>query len=90
MSFFKSMLQDGENNSWSSKRIITFIAFLLCALAFCCNLFLKYTVEEYMFQGMMMVVIAGLGVTVTEKFATKNYSKTSTVTSLPKQHDREI
>ena len=43
-----------------------------------------------MFQGMMMVVVAGLGVTVTEKFATKNYSKTSTVTVLPKQHDREI
>ena len=84
------MLQDGENNSWSSKRIITLIAFLLCALAFCCNLFFKYTVEEYMFQGMMMVVVAGLGVTVTEKFATKNYSKTSSVTPLPKQFDREL
>jgi len=90
MSFLKSMLQDGENNSWSSKRIITLIAFLLCALAFCCNLFFKYTVEEYMFQGMMMVVVAGLGVTVTEKFATRNYSKTSSVTPLPKQFDREL
>ena len=90
MNFLKSMLQDGENNSWSSKRIITLIAFLLCALAFCCNLFFKYTVEEYMFQGMMMVVVAGLGVTVTEKFATRNYSKTSSVTPLPKQFDREL
>lgn len=86
------MLQDGDNGTWSSKRIITFLAFIFCSIAFFANMFFGYDVKQYMFEGMMMVAIAGLGVTVTEKFATnRSYSsKTYGGKPLPKQEDREL
>ena len=67
----KSMLADGENGSISSKRVITFVATLLVAMAFVANLFWKLTVEEFMYSSMMTIVLAGLGTTVAEKFAPK-------------------
>lgn len=69
MSFFKSMLQDGSDGTWSSKRIVTFLAFIFCSIAFFANLFFNLEVNEYMFEGMIFIAIAGLGVTVTERFA---------------------
>lgn len=67
----KSMLADGENGSISSKRVITFMACFLVGLAFVANLFWDVTIEEFMYQSMMMIVVAGLGTTVAEKFAPK-------------------
>ncbi len=74
MTFFKSLLQDGEDGTWSSKRVITFLAFVFCSIAFFANLFFNFEVNEYMFEGMMFIAIAGLGVTVTERFADKKSS----------------
>jgi len=68
----KSMLSDGVNGSVSSKRVITFLATFLVALAFVLNLFLDLTVEQFMYDSMMMIVVAGLGTTVAEKFAKKS------------------
>ena len=67
----KSMLSDGVNGSISSKRVITFLATTLVALAFVLNLFWDLTVEQFMYDSMMMIVVAGLGTTVAEKFAKK-------------------
>lgn len=67
----RSMLSDGINGSVSSKRVITFLATTLVALAFLLNLFLDLTVEQFMYDSMMMIVVAGLGTTVAEKFAKK-------------------
>jgi len=67
-----SMLSDGTNNSISSKRVITFIAFLLCGMAFCVDLFTPFTVTANLFDSMMYIVIAGLGFTASEKFAKKD------------------
>lgn len=67
----KSMFSDGINGSLSSKRVITFIATFLVSLAFLLNLFFGLTVEQFMFDSMMMIVVAGLGTTVAEKFAKK-------------------
>ena len=75
MKFFKSMLSDGKDGSWSSKRVVTFLAFIFCSIAFFANLFFKLEVHEYMFEGMMMIAIAGLGVTVTERFADRKYGE---------------
>jgi len=66
-----SMLSDGTNNSISSKRVITFLAFLLCGMAFCVDLFTPLTVTQSLFDSMMYIVIAGLGFTASEKFAKK-------------------
>ena len=65
------MLADGSNNSVSSKRVITFLAFLLCAAAFLVDLLTPYKVQSHLFDSMMYIVIAGLGFTASEKFASK-------------------
>lgn len=67
----KSMISDGVNGSISSKRVITFMATSLVALAFVLNLFWDLDVDQNMYDSMMMIVIAGLGTTVAEKFAKK-------------------
>lgn len=69
--FLKSMLADGVDGSVSSKRVVTFIAFLLCAVGFLANLFGGFKIDEFIFNAMMYIVIAGLGFTGLEKFAPK-------------------
>jgi hypothetical protein len=65
------MLQDGLDGTVSSKRVITFLAFLLCAIAFLANLFFGYKIDSFMYESMSYIVMAGLGVTVAEKFSSK-------------------
>lgn len=66
------LLSDGHNGTLSSKRVVTFLAFILCAIAFVANLFWGFEVKEYMFESMIYLAMVGLGVTVTEKFAPIN------------------
>jgi Co/Zn/Cd efflux system component len=89
------MLQDGVDGSWSSKRVVTFLAFIFCSIAFFANMFFGVEVKEYMFEGMMVIAIAGLGVTVTERFADKKsssnkYNNNIRGTPLPRYHQEEI
>jgi len=72
MEFIKSMLADGVNGTISSKRVVTFIAFLLCALEFVCELFYGLDVKPQILDAMMYIVLAGLGFTASEKFAKKD------------------
>jgi hypothetical protein len=67
--FLFSLLSDGSNGSWSSKRVVTFLAFVLCSTAFLTNLFWGKTITPALFDGMMYIVVAGLGFTASEKFA---------------------
>ena len=64
MSVLKSMLQDGIDGSWSSKRTITFLAFLLLATGFVAEMFFEKNVNPTTYEYMI-----GLGVTASEKFA---------------------
>ena len=64
------MLSD-NTDSVSSKRVITFLSFLLCAAAFIADLGWDLKVDFPVFQSMMYIVIAGLGFTASEKFAPK-------------------
>jgi hypothetical protein len=66
------MLADGVNGTISSKRVITFMAFLLCALEFVCELFFGLDIKPHTLDAMMYIVIAGLGLTASEKFAKKD------------------
>lgn len=66
---WKTLLVDGINGSMSSKRVITFAAFVLCAVAFLANLFFNYKIDTFIYESMMYIVIAGLGFTASEKFA---------------------
>jgi multisubunit Na+/H+ antiporter MnhF subunit len=65
------MISDGIDGSVSSKRVVTLIALSLVVLAFILNLFWDFTVEEYMYNSMMVIVLGGLGTTVAEKFSKK-------------------
>jgi uncharacterized membrane protein len=68
---FRSMISDGIDGSVSSKRVVTLIALSLVVLAFILNLFWGFTVEEHMYNSMMVIVLGGLGTTVAEKFSKK-------------------
>jgi hypothetical protein len=67
----RSMVADGADGSISSKRVITVMATFLVGLAFVLNLFWDIDVDANMYDSMMMIVVAGLGTTVAEKFAKK-------------------
>jgi hypothetical protein len=61
---------EGENYP-SSKRTITFLAFLLVAIGFVTELFFDLKVSPQTYEAMMYIVIGGLGFTASEKFTKK-------------------
>ena len=65
--FILNMLSNGS--SVSSKRVITLLAFLLLALAFILDMFLDIKVSDKLVDVMEMLVVAGFGSTVLEKFS---------------------
>jgi hypothetical protein len=69
MNWVNSMLSDSINKSISSKRVVTFLAFLMCSAAFIGDLFYNLDVKDSTYEGMMYIVIAGLGFTASEKFS---------------------
>ena len=71
MSFLIKMLSgEGEENP-SSKRVITFLAFLLLATGFVAEMFFERKVNPSTYETMMYIVIGGLGFTASEKFTSK-------------------
>ena len=64
------MLSD-NNEIISSKRVITFLTFLLCAAAFISETWFATKIDLPVFNSLMYIVIAGLGFTASEKFAPK-------------------
>lgn len=71
MNFIVKMLSgEGENNP-SSKRTITFIAFLLIAVGYIAEMFFEKRVNPQTFETLMYIVLGGLGFTTAEKFTNK-------------------
>ena len=71
MNFFTKMLSgEGEQNP-SSKRMITFLAFLLLATGFIAEMFFEKKINPQTFDTMFYLVIGGLGFTASEKFVSK-------------------
>ena len=70
MAWLKEMVSD-HSDVISSKRVVTFLAFLLCGMAFVADLFWNFEVSKDSFEAMMYIVIAGLGFTASEKFSPK-------------------
>ena len=68
----RGLFNDTQNGTLSSRRVVTFLAFLLCAVAFVSNLFWGFEVKQFMFESMIYLAMTGLGVTVAEKFAPIN------------------
>jgi hypothetical protein len=76
MNFLRSMLSDGHNGTVSSKRVITLLAFILCAYGFVADIH-GYKVTPTLFDSLIYLVIAGLGFTASEKFAKKDNDKSN-------------
>lgn len=68
----KSMLGDShDENAISSKRVLAFLAFIFCAIGFFVDLFSANTITPHIYDSMMWIVIAGIGISGLEKFAPK-------------------
>lgn len=68
----KTMLADTHDAEVvSSKRVISFIAFLLCVIAFIANMFFGYKIDAFIYETMAYIVLGGIGITGLEKFASK-------------------
>lgn len=66
--YIKGILADGSGAP-SSKRIISVVFAILIGAAFIANLGWGLTVDDNLLDAVMLVVIAGLGITGIEKFA---------------------
>ena len=75
LTYIKDMMSDGGNPS--TKRWVAVVSTLLIAIGYIANLFWDYTIEEFIFNGVMYIVIGTLGITGVEKFAPKKPTKKS-------------
>ena len=75
MHFLIKMLSGESESNPSSKRVITFLAFLLIAIAFFSELFFEKKVSPQTFDSVMYIVLGGLGFTASEKFVKKEEKK---------------
>lgn len=75
MQFIVKMLSGESEANPSSKRTITFLAFVLLAVAFFSELFFEKRVSPQTFDAIMYIVLGGLGFTASEKFTKKDTTK---------------
>ena len=75
MQFIVKMLSGESESNPSSKRVITFLAFLLIAVAFFAELFCEKKVSPQTFDAISYIVLGGLGFTASEKFVKKDTTK---------------
>lgn len=66
----KALSGEGESNP-SSKRLITFLAFLLLATGVIAELFFERKLNPQTLDAIMYIVLGGLGFTASEKFISK-------------------
>ena len=75
MNFIVRMLSGESESNPSSKRTITFLAFLLLAVGFIAEMFFEKKVNPTTYEYMMYIVVGGLGFTASEKFVKKDNPK---------------
>lgn len=73
MNWLKDMLSD-NTCTVSSKRVVTFLAFIMCSIAFIAMV-IGHPIDIKIFDSMMYIVVAGLGFTASEKFASTKETK---------------
>lgn len=64
-------VKEDPQGKLSSKRIITFFAFALIVVCFFVDLFTDLQVSDYVYQGVVWIVVGGMGATSAEKFIKK-------------------
>ena len=68
---FREMLSDGDTKTLSSKRVISFLAFVIMAVSYFIDQLTDHKVQSQLFDCMMWIVVGGLGITGLEKFSNK-------------------
>lgn len=68
---YLNVMMSDHTGCASSKRMIVFLCAILIAVAFVANLFWKFTVEQFMFDGIMYIILGGMSITGVEKFSSK-------------------
>ena len=68
--YIKGILGDTDGLP-SSKRIVSVVFSLLVMIAFVGNMVWGWSVDDNLLDAVMMIIIAGLGITGIEKFAPK-------------------
>jgi hypothetical protein len=61
----------------SSKRVMSFLSFVWISIAFLANVFVAIPLEEHIFDGMLYLVMAGMGFTSFEKFSPSTKQRSS-------------
>lgn len=79
------------NSGVSSKRFISVGGFLFVCFITLIDLFTNLTVSDYIFEGLVFIILGGLGSTAAESFGNKNKTSsfdstttTSTTTETPR------
>ena len=75
MQFLVRMLSGESETNPSSKRVITFMAFVLIVIGFIAELFFEKKVSPQTFDAITYIVLGGLGFTASEKFTKKDNPK---------------
>jgi hypothetical protein len=70
LAYLKGIMADSDGSP-SSKSLVTLLCVFLIAMGFVANLFWDYDVERFMYDSIMYIVIAGLGIAGAEKFSKK-------------------
>jgi hypothetical protein len=70
MHFFKDMISDVDGHV-SSKRIVVFLCTAALLITWASNLWYGAAIEQFIFEGLLYIVVVGLGVTTAEKFSRK-------------------
>jgi len=72
LDFLNKLLSSSDEVS--SKRVITVFAMVMMCLVFVGNMFFGLTVDEYLYDSMLYIVISGLGFTASE-YVFKSFKK---------------
>ena len=85
--FMIDMLR-GVKGEVSSKRVITFLAFVWVSIAFLVNVFMEVPLEQHIFDGMLYLVMSGMGLSAFEKFSPKHaHGEKEEVFDLTEDHE---
>lgn len=58
-----------DSGQTSSKRLITLLSFLMICVASFLDMFTSFKISEFIFDGLMWIVVAGLGFISSERFS---------------------
>ena len=88
MSWMNSALS-GLDGHISSKRLVTLISFLCIVVAFMVNVFMEITLEEHVYDGMLYLVMSGMGFSSFEKFSPEHAHKPAESKSNEVEHVKD-